>query len=128
VTLGDIDLYEIGKSNKNLKSWKNLLSNALDLSALPLAVEPPNLCDMDGTEKCEPFLKFRLIDTSQPELIFKCQREEFKLISSSNLLQQRVTYWFPLRHVWFWSDECVVREANGTSFEIVDSKASTSLY
>jgi len=127
-TFGDVDLYEIGRSENGLVSWGNLLSNTLDISALPLVVAPPKVCSQNRTEECEIFLKFRLLEVQNLKLEINCAGESFNLVSSSNLLHRGATYWFPLGHAWFWSNECKIPEVIGTTFEIIVSKTSTSLY
>jgi hypothetical protein len=128
-TLGEIDLYEIGKDGDNFLSWINLFSNKLDVSALPLIVAPPRICgDKDIGHACEPFLKFTLEDLNNLNLEVNCVQGRFDLLSSSSLLTKGTTYWLPLNHVWFWSNACTIPRKSGVTHQIVIGKSSNSLY
>jgi hypothetical protein len=128
-TLGEIDLYEISEVDAGFASWTKLFSNKLDVSALPLVVEPPRICEVDDIgQDCVPFLKFRLKGTENLRLGVSCSQDKFELLSTSRLLIQGTTYWFPLNHAWFWSSACSITTKPEVTHQVVMGKRSTSLY
>lgn len=128
-TLGEIDLYELSDGDIDLLAWTNLFSNKLDVLALPLVVAPPRVCDdNDIGQGCERFLKFSLKDINSLNLEVNCAQNNYELISSSRLLIQGTTYWFPLNHVWFWSSRCTIPIKSGVTHQIVIGKSGSSLY
>jgi hypothetical protein len=125
---GNIDLYQQAAGAIDLRNWRNLFGDKLDISALPLVVSPPLDCIESRSQGCQQYLKFKLVEAKNLEVKFNCGGVNYSLISSSNLLKRGIEYWFPLDNVWFWNQECNLVKIAAVDAEVLKQATSNELY